>query len=145
MTPTSKEPAPGWVEGTNGPNGVMVAHGTGTLKVLFADANKHLNFIPVDFTVNLIICAAWNAAQTGTSYMPAVYNCCAQQDNELKLGNVIKLFDKMFCEIYPFSKTVFYPKYITTVNRVWFKINDLCWHYVPAVLAELGNFKSRIR
>lgn len=143
--PAVLEPVPGWTEGLNGPNGIAVGLGTGTLKALFAEPDLNLNFIPVDFTANMIISAAWKTAQAGVANSIRVYNCCAPDIQNVQLSGFLKTLGEEICDSCPFTKTVFYPKCTVTNSRLWYQLNNFCWHYLPAALAEMMCSSNKIR
>lgn len=141
----SHEPVPGWVDSLNGPTALVVGYGTGALKIMHADPNAFINFIPVDFTVNMIISSAWKTAHLGATTPIKVYNCCAPDNQRIQFGPTFNKVAKEIRENFPFSKLYLYPKCSITSNWLWYKLNEFCWHYIPAALAEIVDTESRIR
>lgn len=98
-------------------------------------------------SVNLMIGAAW---KTATCYntpktLIQVYNCCTPERESIKLSTMLGFAEILACKRYPFAKAVWYPEYVATLNRFRYKLNDICWHYVPALLAEIALRGSKIR
>lgn len=62
VTSTACEPVVGWIDNFNGPTGVIAGAGTGILRTLHCNPNVIANIVPVDMTVNALICSAWDVA-----------------------------------------------------------------------------------
>lgn len=62
------EPMSGWIDNINGPTGLMSAVGKGVLRTALCNIKKVVDIIPLDYTVNLIIAAAWRNANTNTAH-----------------------------------------------------------------------------
>ena len=60
VTATVREPVEGWIDNLQGASGVLIAHGKGLLGATIADEDAIIDWIPVDYLVNLIIAAAWD-------------------------------------------------------------------------------------
>lgn len=56
------EPYPGWIEGINGPTGLMLAIGKGVFRSLYCDPTSMVEAIPVDMAANALIALAWKVA-----------------------------------------------------------------------------------
>lgn len=57
-----REPLPGWVDNLFAFTGLLVGMGKGVLRSLYIKNGLTVDFIPVDFPVNLMIVSAWNTA-----------------------------------------------------------------------------------
>ncbi|XP_058456377.1 fatty acyl-CoA reductase wat-like [Malaya genurostris] len=57
---TYREPVPGWTDNLNGPSGVCMWAVKGLIHVIWGDASKKANLVPVDYCVNAIIVAAYD-------------------------------------------------------------------------------------
>lgn len=55
VTPSYKEPMPGWVDNLNGPIGLMVGAGKGVIRSMHCYGYYHAEVIPVDIAINSII------------------------------------------------------------------------------------------
>lgn len=73
------EPFPGWVDNYNGPNGLLIALGTGVLTTLYTQLDCVADLIPVDFVANTVLAAAHR-----TSNGFRVYNCTSGTQNAIK-------------------------------------------------------------
>nr|CAD7196231.1 unnamed protein product [Timema douglasi] len=61
---SAREPLAGWIDNWNGPSGIIGATSKGIFRTILCDPNKVADLIPVDFVVNLLVCAAWKTATT---------------------------------------------------------------------------------
>lgn len=64
VTPSIKEPLPGWVDNLNGPIGILAAGGKGVLQSVLCNGDYTSEAIPVDFAINAVITIAWKTATT---------------------------------------------------------------------------------
>ena len=64
VTPTIKEPFPGWVDSLNGPVGVLVGAGKGVIRTMICNENYHAEIVPVDCAVKAMLVAAYRTAKT---------------------------------------------------------------------------------
>lgn len=60
VTPTWREPYVGWTDTFNGPTGIMLAAGSGLLRIMPATTNYKVDMVPVDIVANFLIAAAWH-------------------------------------------------------------------------------------
>ncbi|KAJ0175717.1 hypothetical protein K1T71_008876 [Dendrolimus kikuchii] len=73
-----EEPAPGWIDNSNGSTGLFLGMSTGVMKVMVGKGTNVTDLIPLDIVVNLIIVAAVNCER---SQELKVYNCCTGTSN----------------------------------------------------------------
>lgn len=64
MTPSYKEPLPGWVDNLNGPIGLLVGGGKGVIRSMHCNGDYHAQVIPVDFAINALITFAYTIGTT---------------------------------------------------------------------------------
>lgn len=65
VTPSYKEPVPGWVDSLNGPVGVIVAGGKGVIRSMLCSADYEAEVVPVDIAINALILIAWQRTRLG--------------------------------------------------------------------------------
>lgn len=65
VTPSFKEPVPGWVDSLNGPVGVIVAGGKGVIRSMLCSADYEAEVVPVDIAINALILISWKRAKLG--------------------------------------------------------------------------------
>lgn len=49
----------GWIDNINGPTGLLLALGTGSLTAIYGKENTRVDLVPADLVVNCIITAAF--------------------------------------------------------------------------------------
>lgn len=59
VTPSFKEPVPGWVDSLNGPVGVIVAGGKGVIRSMLCSPDYEAEVVPVDIAINALVLIAW--------------------------------------------------------------------------------------
>ncbi|XP_011635035.1 putative fatty acyl-CoA reductase CG5065 isoform X2 [Pogonomyrmex barbatus] len=62
VTPSLKEPMPGWVDNLNGPTGLIVGAGKGVIRSMHCNGDYHAEVIPVDIAINNLIVIAFRIA-----------------------------------------------------------------------------------
>lgn len=62
VTAAAKEPLPGWIDNIYGPTGVIAGGGKGFLRLFRCETEYVIDIIPVDYSINLMIAAAWHTA-----------------------------------------------------------------------------------
>ncbi|GLG96801.1 Putative fatty acyl-CoA reductase CG5065 [Gryllus bimaculatus] len=62
VSPSFKEPLPGWVDSLNGPIGLTVGAGKGVIRSMLCGTDYFAEVIPVDIVTNFMIVAAWDRA-----------------------------------------------------------------------------------
>lgn len=65
VTPSFKEPVPGWVDSLNGPVGVIVAGGKGVIRSMLCSADYEAEVVPVDIAINALILISWKRTKLG--------------------------------------------------------------------------------
>jgi fatty acyl-CoA reductase len=63
------EPFPGWIEGVNGPTGLMLALGKGVFRSFYCDPTSNVEAIPCDMAANAMIAVAWKRANIQNNEM----------------------------------------------------------------------------
>jgi len=59
VTPSFKDPVPGWVDSLHGPVGVIVAAGKGVIRSMLCSADFEAEVVPVDIAINALVLIAW--------------------------------------------------------------------------------------
>lgn len=72
VTPSVKEPVPGWVDNLNGPIGLLVGGGKGVIRSMHCKAELLAQIIPVDFAINGMIITAWKVGTTKEKYVSII-------------------------------------------------------------------------
>ncbi|KAI8434832.1 hypothetical protein MSG28_003331 [Choristoneura fumiferana] len=109
VTPSYKDPIPGWVDNLNGPIGLMVGAGKGVIRSMHCYGHYHCEVIPVDIAINAIIVIAYKIG-TQTQRPPAlpVYNITTGDDRDTTWKQVLDN-GKATIRKYPFEGPLWYP------------------------------------
>jgi len=86
-----EEPIPGWIDNFNGPAGLALMGSLGIMRIADYDLDKRISFIPVDFTCNALIVAAWYIA----SHKPKdiqIYHLASEPHNTPPVQEMIEYF-----------------------------------------------------
>jgi fatty acyl-CoA reductase len=136
VTPSLKEPLPGWVDNLNGPIGILAAGGKGVLRSVLCKADYTAEAVPVDFAINAVIAIAWKTAITKqkTNAVP-VYNLTQHNLNPMTWYTVM-IKGRMEAMKNPFELMLWYPTGSITANRFIHTYKVICYHWIPAYLID---------
>ncbi|XP_028967969.1 fatty acyl-CoA reductase 1-like [Galendromus occidentalis] len=132
ITGAAFEPSPGWVDNYNGPNGLLIALGTGALTTLYSKLDCTADLIPVDFVANTILAAAKHA-RDGFK----IYNCTSGSQNPIKWRTFMEE-SVDFPHKYPTTSIIRYPEPRITSHKRLHQIRLFLQHYVPAQVIDAG-------
>lgn len=85
VTPSVKDPYPGWVDNVNGPMGLGVLASLGILRNIDWNYYGVCDFIPVDFVVNTMLAVAERTARLHQNEIK-VYNCSSSSLRQITWG-----------------------------------------------------------
>ena len=140
VTPSIREPIPGWVDSLNGPMGIMIAAGKGVLRSMLVDQNVTAEVIPVDTAINaIIIIAKVHANQTERPSEMPVYNLTVHESKKLTFGEMFGTFKKIGREI-PFSGALWYPNGEPTLNVFAHTLKTFFFQLIPAYFIDFLFF-----
>ncbi|XP_014231220.1 fatty acyl-CoA reductase wat-like [Trichogramma pretiosum] len=134
---TAKEPMPGWIDNYYGPTGIAAGVASGLLRTMHCDPAANANIVPVDFTVNALLAAAWDVAMQND-----------RRDDEMLIYNFISTNDApitwqdfrrtnlKFANDYPLSKAIWYQSFSMNPNRLWHNVSKVLFHWVPAYMYD---------
>ncbi len=94
VTPSFKEPFPGWVDSLNGPISICVAAGTGILRTVYGCGSVIPDMLPVDFAVNSFIVAAAFVGRNKSRDCP-VYNCTTSSEAPISWNEFLEVGKKV--------------------------------------------------
>lgn len=60
IIPILYEPVPGWTDNIHGPTGLLLAGGSGVLRVMHCDKEANADFVPVDLLANALCISTFN-------------------------------------------------------------------------------------
>ncbi|XP_052757506.1 putative fatty acyl-CoA reductase CG5065 isoform X2 [Galleria mellonella] len=143
VTPSYKDPIPGWVDNLNGPVGLMVGAGKGVIRSMHCYGHCHAEVIPVDIAINAIIVIAFKIG-TMTERPPEipVYNLTSGDDRDTTWKEILDI-GRATVRKYPFEAPLWYPNGNLRGNKF---IHNLCvffYHIVPAYFIDFLMFIFR--
>ena len=141
VTASWKEPHAGWVDNFNGPTGLFASRGLGVIRRISMKREGVADFVPVDVSINMLCCIAWQAARDGPDHPIKVYNCTSGGVNPVTWGEVDAIVHSSIRKT-PYSRSVWYPgrtifKPISPINTVGNWMQRQVFHYGVAHVVDL--------
>lgn len=130
VTASWKTPFPGWVEGLNGPTGLMIGASKGVVRSMHCNPDLNSEAVPVDIVMNAIIALAYKRSKMSKE----VCYFCNMTDsgrNPLTWGESIQIGRELFYE-YPMTKSLWYPNGSIKSNYYHHLFCVIFFHYLPA-------------
>ncbi|XP_047527580.1 putative fatty acyl-CoA reductase CG5065 [Vanessa atalanta] len=136
VTPSYKEPTPGWVDNLNGPIGLMIGAGKGVIRTMHCYGHYHAEVIPVDIAINSIILIPYyiNTKIERPAEIP-VFNLTSGDDRDTTWKEVLDV-GKATVRKFPFEGPLWYPNGNIRHSKL---IHELCvffYHIIPAYLID---------
>lgn len=134
VTGALKEPFPGWVEGVNGPTGLLIGAGRGVVRSMHCISTDYCDVVPVDTTINSLIAIGWDRGLDESRSVKYV-NITLSEDKFLTWGDTINQGREILHK-YPLEYAVWYPG--GSIKSSYF-IHLLCvifFHYMPAYILD---------
>lgn len=134
VTAAISEPFPGWVEGLNGPTGIMIGAGRGIIRSMWCNPDYPADVIPVDLAMNMILAVGW---ERGMSKSPEILytNVAAASENAMTWGQSIEEGKKQFYKN-PLSYSLWYPDGSIKSSYFVHMFSVIFFHYLPAYLID---------
>eukprot|EP01130_Rhizamoeba_saxonica_P000723 TRINITY_DN10656_c0_g1_i1.p1 TRINITY_DN10656_c0_g1~~TRINITY_DN10656_c0_g1_i1.p1 ORF type:complete len:468 (+),score=93.39 TRINITY_DN10656_c0_g1_i1:18-1421(+) len=130
------DPYPGWVDTFIGSSGLTLATGLGAIHVMRGKSYAISDLIPVDFTTNLIILAAWRTAlEPPVGKKIKIYHSATSDTNPHTWGNHRLMINSYFQRNRP-KKSLSYPYAMIVHNPILFYILHVMMHSLPAVYGD---------
>ncbi|KAG5668783.1 hypothetical protein PVAND_016709 [Polypedilum vanderplanki] len=134
VTSTYSNPIAGWTDNLNGPCGLIIAAGSGILRVFHEKKDFGFNSIPVDFSINQLMMSCWNFLENEKiNFEPQFVNFQCLEENMLQL--YVKYFSATALML-PFSKILWYPRVMKTGNFLTFYLMTTFYHWIPAIFID---------
>ncbi|VVC31702.1 Hypothetical protein CINCED_3A003071 [Cinara cedri] len=135
------EPQPGWVEGMNGPIAMVVPFILGLLRITALSENKKADIIPVDYTVNALICVMWDTINryqntNQLNIKPKIFNYVSSVESPITWDRFFNEMRNNYFEMPPLS-AVWYIFCFNTTNVWGIKILRFFLHWIPALVGDL--------
>ncbi|XP_060823526.1 fatty acyl-CoA reductase 1-like isoform X2 [Bombus pascuorum] len=129
-----KEPYPGWLVPFSGQAGIFVTIGKGIAKVLLGKRDVISDVVPIDYVVDVIMCAAWHVTLHINNEVK-VYNCTSNA-RSIKLGEIIDTFLECTREK-PMNDTLWYPSCTVVANRYVYNALNILLNVLPAFVIDI--------
>ncbi|KAK1136719.1 hypothetical protein K0M31_001259 [Melipona bicolor] len=129
-----KEPCPGWVSNTHGLTNVFMLIGKGIARTMLVKKSKRLNLVPVDYVVNIIICAAWHVTLHRNNDVK-VYNSTSNA-HPIKWNQIRDIVVQCSRET-PMNNVIWFPFCILIPNQCSYNILGIFLHILPAFFMDI--------
>ncbi|KAM7359604.1 putative fatty acyl-CoA reductase CG5065 isoform 1-T2 [Cochliomyia hominivorax] len=134
VTAALKEPLPGWIEGVNGPTGLMIGAARGVIRSMHCNPDYTSTVIPVDKAINGMIVAGYHRAQQETKTVEFC-NLCINSKALYTWGECIETGKRLFYET-PLSFALWYPDGSIKKNYYHHMFCVIFFHYLPAYFID---------
>ncbi|XP_031638474.1 putative fatty acyl-CoA reductase CG5065 [Contarinia nasturtii] len=135
VTAAWKEPYPGWVEGMNGPTGLMVGAARGVVRSMHCNPDYPADILPVDVCMNAIITAAWERGLKYENKDVDFRNITLAHDKQMTWGLAVEKGREFFYEN-PLCFSLWYPDGSIKSNYWHHMFCVIFFHYLPAYLID---------
>ncbi|CAF4937437.1 unnamed protein product [Pieris macdunnoughi] len=136
VTPSHKEPVPGWVDNLNGPVGLMIGAGKGVIRSMHCCGHYHAEVIPVDIAINaLAVIPCHLDKKADRSPEIPVFNLTTGDQRKDTWKEVLDV-GKATVRKYPFEGPLWYPDGNIRHNKFFHELCVFFYHIVPAYLID---------
>ncbi|XP_004518286.1 putative fatty acyl-CoA reductase CG5065 [Ceratitis capitata] len=135
VTAAINEPLPGWIEGVNGPTGLMIGAARGIIRSMHCNPEYSSTVIPVDKAINGMIVAGYNRGKSKGVNCVEFCNLCISKKALFSWGESIETGKRFFYE-YPLSYALWYPDGSIKKNYYHHLFCVIFFHYLPAYLID---------
>ncbi|EDW14210.1 putative fatty acyl-CoA reductase CG5065 [Drosophila mojavensis] len=142
VTAAIDEPMPGWIEGVNGPTGLMIGAARGVIRSMHCNPDFASTVIPVDKAINgMILCGFKRGKATAESKANSEQNqvefcnLCISSKALMSWGESIETGRKFFYET-PLSFALWYPGGSIKRNYYHHLFCVIFFHYLPAYFID---------
>ncbi|XP_067615672.1 putative fatty acyl-CoA reductase CG5065 isoform X2 [Eurosta solidaginis] len=135
VTAAMKEPLPGWIEGVNGPTGLMIGAARGIIRSMHCNPEYSSTVIPVDKAINGMIVAGYNRGNSKKKQSVEFCNLCISKKALLSWGESIETGKRFFYK-FPLSYALWYPDGSIKNNYYHHLFCVIFFHYLPAYFID---------
>ncbi|XP_036344961.1 putative fatty acyl-CoA reductase CG5065, partial [Rhagoletis pomonella] len=135
VTAAIKEPLPGWIEGINGPTGLMIGAARGIIRSMHCNPQYSSTVIPVDKAINGMLVAGYNRSKSKEKESIEFYNLCISKKELFSWGESIETGKRFFYE-FPLSYALWYPDGSIKKSYYHHLFCVIFFHYIPAYLID---------
>ncbi|KAK2714234.1 hypothetical protein QYM36_008713 [Artemia franciscana] len=135
VTPSLREPFPGWIDNAGGPTGLIAAVGKGIIRRVSCDPDIIVDFIPVDVAVHLMIAAAYDMSKQSSGLK--IYNCTTSGENPMMMKHVEDILCNHYWRENPLQGALL-PPYVKFQKQDWVvKFQGIYLHTIPAYAIDM--------
>lgn len=134
-----KEPMPGFVEGVNGPTGLMIAAAKGVVRSMLGNPDNPCEAIPVDMNINCILALAYKKRLMENQSEVYYCNITDSGIHTITWGQALDLGKEVFDE-YPMLVALWYPNGSMKANSFLHMLCVIFFHYLPAYIIDFLLF-----
>lgn len=80
---------PGWVEGMNGPTGLMIGAARGVVRSMHCNPEYPADVVPVDIAINAMIISAYKRGSDDASKNIEVVNIALPREHQINWGECV--------------------------------------------------------
>lgn len=135
------EPMPGWIEGLRMADPIIVGYGRGRLPDFPGDPNSIIDFVPVDFVVNALLCSAALAHSKPGLH---VIHVATGSVNPLKFGELYRIGREYFLSnplrLHDVSAVPKYPEWRFKRGEEFLKELHIRWIAIGILMALIQRF-----
>ncbi|XP_050689457.1 putative fatty acyl-CoA reductase CG5065 isoform X1 [Eriocheir sinensis] len=131
-----REPMPGWVDNLFAFTGLLVGMSKGVLRSLYIKPGITLDFIPVDFPINLMIVSAWNTAAGRYKPSSVPIFCCSTGTQKPLTSDDLAIHLEKSVRAFPFNSPLWYPDGSAKTNKFMHQLHINLVNILPAHLAD---------
>lgn len=133
-----KEPLPGFVEGVNGPTGLMIAAGKGVVRSMHCHQENPCESVPVDVNINCMIALAYKKSLMDSNEV-LFCNITDSGIRGVTWGECLESGRKILLD-YPMSIALWYPEGSMKSNYFLHMLCVFFFHYLPAYFIDFILF-----
>jgi len=115
--------------------GLLLAGGSGLLRIVYGSTELDVDYIPVDTAVKVTILATWQKANLGNKDL-SIYHASKSDMIVIKQSQLLELGRKLYWDV-PFVRKIWFPGNSMTKCWHYYFINVLLFHLIPAIVLDL--------
>lgn len=137
VTPSYKDPIPGWIDSTSTLNGMYIGMASGMIRSINVDKDLKVDYVPCDFVANLTIVSAAKMINNPRKDL-RVYNCTMAKENLYSIEETIEFYKKeKFFKKYPPSLIIWTPNPTITNNYLIYLFNFIFIQLLYAFIVDV--------
>ncbi|XP_055678120.1 fatty acyl-CoA reductase wat-like [Lutzomyia longipalpis] len=135
ISPSVKEPYPGWVDNFNGLAGIIAIGSSGLGRVFYNNLKINANCQPLDVCVRSLLVATWKHSLALNTNL-TTYNCACNKEKCLSTSSIFNEFYGMVSKI-PVDEMIWYPTATITPYYILYKILFFFFQIIPGIFFDM--------